>query len=296
MPESRRIAYRAPGALSEVLLSDPAGGWRDGQGRLAICRGISGGGAVARTFNEAPAPGQAGTIVRGLQRAFRDLDLPFHFEASDPILLRGQLRDLIALLDTDSPGTLTVYSPAGVRQITAYYAGGLELDETTGNAGPAFLGATLQFHCPDPYWTSPSIISKTLPIGVPTPFFPLLPLHLTRGELAGSDTVINPGDADTYPRWTITGPGGPITLTNSRTGEWLTWSGTLAAGEILVIDTDPAVGTVQRSDGTSAYSQLAAGSSFWSLGTGATAVTVDYQAATADSAITLTATPRYRAL
>lgn len=58
---------------------------------------------------------------------------------------------------------------------------------------------------------------------------------------ATGGTVTNEGDAPTLPTWTITlgGAGsGPITLTNSTTGETATLSGALSGGDVIALSRD----------------------------------------------------------
>jgi hypothetical protein len=57
----------------------------------------------------------------------------------------------------------------------------------------------------------------------------------------GTFSMANTGNADTWPTFTLTGPlTGPVTITNNATGQQLTYSNTLGAGDSLVITTDPA--------------------------------------------------------
>lgn len=55
----------------------------------------------------------------------------------------------------------------------------------------------------------------------------------------GTLSLGNPGNADTWPTFTFTGPLTIPMLTNNATGQSLAYSGTLAAGDTLVITTSP---------------------------------------------------------
>jgi hypothetical protein len=55
----------------------------------------------------------------------------------------------------------------------------------------------------------------------------------------GTLSIGNSGNADTWPTFTFTGPLTIPMLTNNSTGQQLAYSGTLAAGESLVITTSP---------------------------------------------------------
>lgn len=304
MPELRRWAYVDP-AGTEHVLSDPAAGWKDGRGNFTCCRGVLGVGAPPVSFTEQGRPGQAGTQVRGKPYyGPRDIDMVLRLEGADAIALRILIREWLRWFLTSTPGRLRCYSPAGTREIPAYYAGGLELDETPGPAGPNWVTPTLSFHCPDPYFTTGKVITPA-PYSVVTtrPFFPMsdgagsFALNLASSSVARSDVARNDGDVDAFPRWTITGPGGPVTLTNRRTGKVLTWTGTIPAGQMLILDTDPDVGTAVLDDGTKVYKgRIPDGSKFWPLPPGESPLGIEVGGATVATRVQLTYALRLNSL
>lgn len=75
-------------------------------------------------------------------------------------------------------------------------------------------------------------------------------------------TITSYGDSETGVVITITGPCGIPIVTNQTIGEFVKWNGSLASGDVLVIDTNNA--TVYL-NGVNALSSLDINSDFWQL-------------------------------
>lgn len=295
MPESRRIAYRSADGI-ERWLSDPSQGWYDARGRQSICRGVVGGGAIPPSFDEYTAPGVAGVRRRATVLGARDLSLAMTYWAPTPILLRELLRETISLLSADPPGELVAYSLAGTRRITAAYAGGLELDETRGNAGPTWLNAVIALRAHDPYFRGPGLQEQRFAVGPQDAIFPMLPMRLVSGAIAVSPVAVNEGDAPAYPTWTVTGPGSRLTVTNLRTGESFVWDGLLADAQTATIVTARGGTSIRYDDGTSGYGFLEPGSTLWALPPGSSPLALELLGATGASELRLSYEPRFLSL
>lgn len=133
------------------------------------------------------------------------------------------------------PGTLTVAQQdgSGARSIDAYYESGLE-----GETGQGWLWSkdAITLFCPDGYWRDIDPITVTHNYSPGGDFFdpfPTVSESLTLGEA----TVNNPGDADAWPTWTITGPASAVSATNVTTGYEFTLAYGIGAGEQVTITT-----------------------------------------------------------
>jgi hypothetical protein len=112
---------------------------------------------------------------------------------------------------------------------------------------------------------NPTILETYLPAATTATFLPFtVPWsNVYNGTISATDTVVNTGGDVVYPRWTITGPGETLVLTNTTTGEVFTWAATLAAGEVLTIDMRPTKQTVVNGDGVDRASAVVSGSVYW---------------------------------
>lgn len=236
-------------------------------------------------------PFTAGSLLRYTQVQPLEIELPITLlAASMGALMTAQafLRAWFATGDerTRAPGYLRITRPSddAVRQVACYYTGGLEGDLSTGS--PSNTTVVVSLVAPDPYWTDTSPSTTTY----------------LQANIGSSLGVLNPGDFDAFPIWTITGPASAITITNATTGKVLslTANGGLAltGSDTLVIDTRPASartalpvllnGTVSRFD------RLSSGSALWWLVPGSNTFTVVATGATAGTSIVLSRLPRYR--
>lgn len=180
---------------------------------------------------------------------------------------------------TRGVGKLRVTSPVGdQREINCVVVDGLGLKEADGETGPTDqrIGAVFRAH--DPYYYDPSATVVSFSITSVPSFFPwggTVLFRLTSSEIFADGTVTNGGDVDSWPVWTITGPGSTITLQNLTTSKSLTFSTTaLTTGETIVVDTRPGVKTVTKGDGTNLFPDLSTMSSLWPLVSGANLIRI----------------------
>ncbi|MFI9817570.1 phage distal tail protein [Saccharothrix variisporea] len=247
-------------------------------------------------FEEDRVPERAGSRLRAVRHDTREMTLPLWITGSSQSDLWTNLRALALKMDpTRGNGKIRVTSIAGdQREVTCRYAAGLELNERLGDtAGPLVQRAPVLFRVHDPYWYAVSDTTEPFTVGTTATFFPFFPLRLSSSEVYATGSITNPGDVETWPVWTITGPGSAIVLRNLTTGKSLSLSTTLGAGESVVIDTREGVKTVTHSSGANLFSSLSATSSLWPLARGVNAFQIEMSAATTASLVSLAYRPRY---
>lgn len=245
-------------------------------------------------------PGQPGARFREARHLVREFPLPLYWYANTASELHATLRAAAYAMDpTRGEGTLRATSPVGdQRQIGCRVTAGMDLTQALGEqAGPLRQRAVVTFRCQDPYWTAVSDVVSVYEMGTLPLFFPFFPLRLSASEIAVNTTVTNNGEVDSWPVWTITGPGSAVTLTNLTTGKSLAIPDvTLGNGESIVIDTRPGAKTVTLGDGTNLWSLIPWGSALWPLLPGPNAVRLEMTGTTADSELQLAYRPRYLTL
>lgn len=281
-----RFAWRDPTG-TETVLSDPASGYRDSRGRITAVADWTGLGAPGYSFAEYPVPGLAGTRLQATVVGARDMALKTSFVVDSPDGVGPLVNEWITRL-ASGPGTLVVYRAAGVRSIGCAYAGGLDSPTRT---SPTSYQATFGLHAFDPYFVGAPAVPLTFAVASVGTFGPLLPLKIASSVVQSQQSALNVGDVAAYGVWTVTGPGGPLTL--AAGGSTLTWNGTLTAGQSLTIDTSPAAQSVTDSTGTDRYYQLDPTSRLWPLQPGNNNLTITLTGATTDSLVTLNYSPRY---
>jgi hypothetical protein len=201
------------------------------------------------------------------------------------------------------PGSITVSLPDGSqRSIGAYYQAGASPteDQVDDLVVSWCMLPNLQWYAPVPTWEGDQITQMwALPpasAGVP----PLPPVLLSAGSVLGQTQITNPGDADAYPVWTITGPGTP-TITNTDTGESYQFTQAIPSGTVVTVDCRPvelapATGlTATDGSGTDWWPFLANYPDFWSLPPGPANIDLAMTGATAASSIALSAASRWLA-
>lgn len=111
----------------------------------------------------------------------------------------------------------------------------------------------INWKCPDPYWKNPNHTSKPLRSYVGNFTLPFtLPFEL---GVSGSRTLLfNEGDVPAPVRIDIQGPVANPQIMNHTTGEWLRVNRSIAADEILHIDTTPGQKRVEIYRGNQVYS------------------------------------------
>lgn len=213
--------------------------------------------------------------------------------ATIPVVLPGpqtdrdELRRWARALDpVKGEGTLTVVQGdhAGRQLVCAYEAG---LDSFA-EEYPSLGLTTLAFRAADPYWQDATEQSLVATIdSTAFTWFPFLPLVLGSSDVFAAATITNTGDVDAWPIVKVTGPGTDLNVTNQTTG--LTWhfTGSIAAGSILIVDTRPGHKSA-RLDGVNVFGRLSDDSVLWPLVPGPNRISIGFASGTAASKVEFT--------
>lgn len=243
------------------------------------------------TFVEDESPDLPGSVLRQVRIRPRDVEIPVYAQDSSHEALRTLLRTLARNLNPQSgDGRLQSTSSDGtMRELVCRYAGGMEGNRITGQAGEVWRRAVLSFRAFDPYWTDVDPFTATFTTAAPEPFLSetFLPMSLSSDTVLGSQTVDNTGDVEAHPVWTAKGPATGVSLFNDTTGQSIELPVTLTAEQSVVIDTRPLRKTVRRNDGTNLFGSLSLTSSLWSLPPGTSSIRVELPGATSESFVSL---------
>lgn len=258
---------------------------------LFVAKGATGLGAPPVEIVADKLPWAAGSIARYVQTKPAEIDLPIYVGASGIGGLIDATDDLRAWFDTGDErrqqyGYLRITRPSddAVRQIACLYQGGL--DGSMAEGSPSYTVVVVSLLAPDPYWTD---ITETQAV-------------YTQANIGAALGVVNSGDVDAYPIWTITGPASNIVLTNQTTGKVLSLTAngglTLLAGDTLTIDTRPSSQRttlpIINQNGASFYNRVNAGGSLWWLNRGANTFTIAASGTSGATTFIVRWLPRYR--
>lgn len=237
-----------------------------------------------------------GTRVRSVVPDARTLTLPVMIANTTESLARATLRLWVERMEpARGAGKLQVTGPGGdTREHIFYVIDGLDIDEAQGLSAGGIYKTALTLHGAWPYWQDTSDTTQSFTGSTPTTFFPIFPVRLSSSAIFGNVVVVVQSDKglDTWPVWTITGPGGNVALKNVSTGRSLFWAGTLGNGETLTIDTRPPElapltnKSVVRNDGTNAFGDLTS-FDLWPLFSGSNSVQVEMDGSTGASQVNL---------
>lgn len=272
--------------------------WFDAQGNsttLFVQYGATGRFAPPAIIHDDEVPGISGSRFREVRHGPREFVLPIMLFAANESAMRTQIRALVATMDPiRGMGRIRIISTLGTtREIQCRVTAGLELDESDANTFTQWQRAVVAFKAFDPYFYDITSTTVTYSLGTPATFFPFFPLRLSSSEVFSDATVINTGDVEMWPQWSVTGPGGsPIVFRNLTSGEVLTINYPLAAGETMAVDTRPGFKLITKGDGTNLWPYIDQTSSMWSFGVGTTNFRVEMGAATVASQVRLTYTLR----
>lgn len=267
----------------------------DGSAGIRTMAGRKGLTMVSVALIEDKSPQGRGTVLRQAQYKARDVDIPLLFEGATPDDVLDLIGEFAAVCDPRRGTGLLRYTRASgrSRELVAAYIDGLDGDDTVNKLGPTWARTVATFRAPEPLWrdTSETIVSLAIATGSTPTFFPLLPLYLTPSTIVVSTSVLNDGDAETYPVWSLTGPGDTIVLENQTTGEQIVLGIVLAAGDALTIDTRPKPLrpglAIYDGNGLSQFSTLDASSVLWTLPRGASQISVQMAGTTGASSVSM---------
>ena len=209
-----------------------------------------------------------GASLRGGRTLARVLDLPIKVYARS----RGEVDDLLQQISKiftvqNAPVTLTLDLDGERWTLKVARTGGGDWDWAQDTDGETFLRMVITAQTDgSPYWirensTGRDLIPGGVGIGLLGPSVSLAQLRVANMEGLGTVQFQNVGDVDAYPTWTLHGPFTGFSLV--RDGLALTWTGAVATGERIVIDT--ANGTILDQAGVNRYGGLGAAPKFWTI-------------------------------
>lgn len=230
-------------------------------------------------ISTSPNIGQAGDRVDQVRHDARTVSFPIWVEGATWDECRAELRGLAELLDPVRGFIrLRTYYPDGsARELrSVLYSSGLEGDETAELAGTKWMRAVPAFLAADPYYYDPIPVSRLFVQSGIRPFFPLLPLRLSRSSVFGQNLVIvNEGTQATWPEWTFQGPWTRIELHHRGTGKTLVYGAAGSSSAQIKVDTRPGEKTIVDETGLNRWADVdPAGMALWPLHKGENLVDV----------------------
>lgn len=259
-----------------------------------VSRGSTGLGMAAIELALDKLPFASGSLVRHANVPPRRIDLPI-------TIVEDSFGDLIQTVDALAewfgtgderrlePGYLKITRQDGsVRKIAAYYNGGLEGDLRTG--APHASTWVVSLLCPDPWPTADADVGHDYALA----------------DFGAEIILINPGDLDAYPIWTIRGPCSlatpSIRVRNTVTLDEFSFNFDLVNHDIgVIVDTRPAsirpnVAIRRYPDDLNIFNYLNADDSLWWLAPGENRFRIDIVGATSSTTVELRYLPRYRSV
>lgn len=214
------------------------------------------------TITDQKVPEIAGSRLRSVRHEARELTFAIYVEGDLPTQ-EAALRQLVHWFDPRR-GDIRLRNTAADgtdRDLTCRYESGLDLDETLGDmSSPTLQRALVTVRADDPYWYDTGQESAAFSPVTSSPVWfdggMILPIKLGSSAVFGGTILTIDSDVDIWPRWTITGPGTALVITNLTTGREFAWGGTLTGGQQLLIDTTPGVKTVLRENGSNQFGAM----------------------------------------
>lgn len=230
-----------------------------------------------------------GTRWRRTRRGARTIVLPIDIMGDNRQDIEDKQRSLIRLLQDDvTVARIVATYPNAERFYTeVHYSSGADPEYGTDTDGRTHSMWALNLLAPDPYWTSEKQIAYS--IGPANKGHGLLP-HLEKLQLSASQTIgsvlfENPGDVDSYPVWTIRGPGDAGFEARRQDGVGFTFNAALTGDDIITINTKEK--TVVDQTGANRYSDLGDSPKLFAIPKGNTQVSVDMEGTSADTLISV---------
>ncbi|MEV5472958.1 phage tail family protein [Streptomyces sp. NPDC052207] len=271
-----------------TLLSDSENGW-------LLQPGVRGLDLPSFDFYTDESPQIDGNALRGARAQAREIFLPVVFFDTDRNSFLARKRSFMASLNPKlGLGMLTLTEADGsARTIEAYYASGLEGDFGDTVSGLHWQVVGLTFSCPSPYWLGDHIM-RTFANGTTGNFFPVqFPVGVQDSQVLGNTTIDNPGDAESFPIWTIHGPATSAVISNTTTGQSFSVTASLGSSDVLVVDTRERVQTAVLNGSTNWWPNLATTSELWALDPGENAVSLALVGATSATVVQVDYQPRF---
>lgn len=253
----------------------------------------------------------AGSIRTKARKGDRLIVMTMRFAAMSQQQLAERIEYVAGLVDPEwGDCRLMITRPDGEsRDIVAAYTSGLQPVVEYRRDGRVRADATLTFRAHDPYYRSLS--SETVSINFPVtgsgasstllddpdvllddPDVPLDGYISSAAENTVAATVTNPGSAEAWPVWTISGAMTGVLLTNVTTGKQFGMSLVTVGLETLTIDMTERQRLVEV-DGANAWRYKDSGAEFWSLRPESNYVVVQVLGADTSTTCTMSYRPRF---
>ncbi|WP_328981778.1 phage tail family protein [Streptomyces mirabilis] len=285
-------------------LEAPSLSWTDARGRTTpltdwesgwgIQPGIRGLDMPGYDFYTDASPQIDGNALRGLRAQPREIFLPIGFCDTSRASFMDRKRSFMRTLNPKlGLGTLTLTESDGsFRTIEAYYVSGAEGDTGQDTSGMRWQNVGLTFSCPSPYWLGASV-HQEYAAGATGSFFPVLPVVVRDSQVLGNTTIDNPGDATSFPVWTIHGPATSAVITNTTTGLSFSVTASLGSSDVLVVDCRERVQTAVLNGTTNWWPNLATDSDLWGLEPGENDVSLTLVGTDGNTTVQLDYQPRF---
>lgn len=236
--------------------------------------------------SELTVPMQAGNRWQHVNHGPREVAIPVLIAGDTLAGNEAAVDGLAWLVDpTRGDGKLRATRHDGSeRELSCRYVSSLQITEAT--AFDAAWQSMLVFRAVDPYWYDSSSQTVIVAPGPSPSFFPFFPLKLGASEASDSVSVVNDGQVEVWPVWSITGPG-TFSASNDSLGEEWVLEHELGGGEIVTIDTRPGIKTVVSSSAGDLFGALTDTSNLWPLGVGSNQVTLTVSGADEESRLVL---------
>lgn len=225
----------------------------------------------------------------------RRVDVPVAIKGTSRTDFLSNLRDLFGVLGNFSEGGYLRWggSDGITRDLKCLYAGGVEGRFRDRQSSYVWTKAIISFRAFDPYWYAISETTESYTTGEVATFFPFFPLSLASSEVFATPTITVLGDVESWPVWTIIGPGSNPLFRNFTTDKLLSLTYSLGAGEQIIIDTRPGQKTIKLGDDTNLFEYLSNTSSLWPLIKGANLLRLELTGADENTRIDLSYYNRY---
>jgi len=225
-------------------------------GRYQLLKGARGHHGMPVTFTADRIPYKDGEEIGEEYRPPRELYMPMRIQGKNPSEFTANKNKIRRSFNPRKQLQLWITNEQGdTRVFYGRYQGGFDEAVDDWTRAPTWISIPLKVICHDPYcYDIPgNEIEHTVGFTVPTvPYFDANPWFSNPWRLGNSSVdntwnIVNDGDFEAYPIWTVTGPGSAPYFENVTTGKYLALNYTLAEGEQIIIDTRENTHTVEGS-------------------------------------------------
>jgi hypothetical protein len=236
--------------------------WTDATG-TALMPGALGLELAPRTLKTRPRiVGDGVDVVRPIV-GMRELTFPLYVEGASRADYLTKRRRLQSIMTSRSGLRVTHVEDDGETMwAQGHYVGGMEGAHTWDGQTSQVYAPILR--CGDPYWHMPERTEPFL-LDAGTSWFPFPPLQLRGSLLQERRTVDNPGDVESWPLWTVTGPGAGFAIVHHGSGQTIEYDAPVAAGQVVQVDTRPGSRSVTDGAGTNLMPNVTSDPEFFPL-------------------------------